>query len=59
VEVICSPSGEILSAKLTVSSKNEAWDQAVLDAIEKTGSLPRDENGKMPSKISFTFKPRD
>ncbi len=59
VEVTCSPSGEILAAKLTVSSKNEAWDQAVLNAVNKTGSLPRDENGNMPTKISFSFRPRD
>jgi colicin import membrane protein len=44
---------------LTVSSKNEAWDQAVLNAVNKTGSLPRDENGNMPTKISFSFRPRD
>jgi colicin import membrane protein len=59
VEVTCSPSGQIIGAKLTVSSGNAAWDQAVLNAVEKTGSLPRDENGNVPNKIAFLFRPRD
>ena len=59
VEVIVSPSGQIMGMKLTQSSGNAAWDQAVLKAIEKTGTLPRDENGKIPPKIPFVFRPRD
>ena len=59
VEVVCSPTGEILGKKLTRSSGNPAWDEAVMNAIEKTGTLPRDENGNMPPKISFGFRPRD
>ena len=59
VEVTCSATGEILSKKLIRSSGNTAWDEAVMNAIEKTGTLPRDENGNMPPKISFGFRPRD
>ena len=59
VEVTCSATGEITSKKLIRSSGNTAWDAAVMNAIEKTGTLPRDENGNMPPKISFGFKPRD
>ena len=59
VEVTCSPTGEITSKKLIRSSDNPAWDEAVLNAIEKTGTLPRDESGNMPPKISFGFRPRD
>lgn len=59
VEVICSPSGQIIGQKLTQSSGNPAWDQAVMAAIEKTGQLPRDENGNIPSRIPFGFRPRD
>lgn len=59
IEVICSSTGEILGRKLTRSSGYLAWDEAVLNAIEKTGTLPRDENGNMPPKISFVFRPRD
>ena len=59
VEVICSPSGQIMGMKLTQSSGNAAWDQAVMAAIEKTAQLPRDENGNIPSRIPFVFRPRD
>ncbi len=59
VEVICSPSGQIMGMKLTQSSGNAAWDQAVMAAIEKTALLPRDENGNIPSRIPFVFRPRD
>ena len=59
IEVTCSPTGQILSKKLTRSSGNKAWDEAVLNAIEKTGSLPLDENGVMQPKLSFGFKPHD
>lgn len=59
VEVICAPYGEILSKKLIRSSGNLDWDEAVMNAIEKTGTLPRDENGNMPPKINFVFRPRD
>ena len=59
VEVVCNPSGEILSKKLIRSSSNSAWDEAVMNAIEKTGTLPRDENGNMPPIISFSFRPKD
>ena len=59
VEVTCSATGEITGKKLIRSSGNPAWDAAVMNAIEKTGTLPRDENGNMPPKISFGFRPRD
>ena len=59
VEVTCSATGEITSKKLIRSSGNTAWDEAVMNAIEKTGTLPRDENGNMPPKISFGFRPKD
>ena len=59
VVVICSPSGQVIGKKLKVSSGHDAWDQAVLNAVEKTGILPRDENGNMPSEITLSFRPRD
>ena len=59
VVVFCNSDGEILYKKLTRSSGNPSWDEAVLKAIDKTRKLPRDENGNIPPKISFTFRPRD
>ncbi len=59
VEVVCKSSGQIIGMKLTKSSGNAAWDQAVMAAIEKTALLPLDENGNIPSKVSIGFRPRD
>ncbi|MEN9901319.1 MAG: hypothetical protein RLZZ152_2363 [Pseudomonadota bacterium] len=42
VEVRTSPDGTIISRKLLSSSGNKAWDEAVLKAIDKTVTLPRD-----------------
>jgi len=59
VEVVCNPTGEILGKKLIRTSGNQAWDEAVMSAIDKTGTLPRNGNGAMPPKITLTFRPRD
>ncbi|UZD54099.1 cell envelope integrity protein TolA [Caldimonas aquatica] len=59
VEVRAAPDGTIVSSRLLRPSGNAEWDQAVLRAIDKTQTLPRDENGKVPSPIVITFRPRD
>jgi colicin import membrane protein len=59
VDVTTSPSGKILSARVTKSSGVKAWDEAVLRAIEKTEVLPRDTDGMIPSLIPFSFRPKD
>jgi colicin import membrane protein len=59
VQVICDQSGKILSWEMTRSSGNDAWDKAVMMAIEKTGTLPLDKNGYIPPRISFSFRPKN
>ncbi|HWP19450.1 MAG TPA: cell envelope integrity protein TolA [Burkholderiaceae bacterium] len=59
VEVRAAPDGTILSSRLIKQSGNAEWDQAVMRAIDKTQTLPRDENGRVPSPIVITFRPRD
>ena len=59
VEVRTSPDGTILSRKLLSSSGNKAWDEAVLKAIDKTATLPRDEDGRVPSVLEISFRPKD
>jgi colicin import membrane protein len=59
VEVRCSADGMIVSRKLVRSSGNDAWDDAVLRAIDKTESLPRDVDGRVPPVMQIDFKPRD
>jgi len=59
VEVTCSPSGKIESATLIKSSGSSDWDQAALNAVRKTEALPRDIDGNIPSRLVFSFRPRD
>jgi colicin import membrane protein len=59
VDVRTSPTGNILSFRVTKSSGIKAWDDAVLHAIEKTEVLPRDTDGTIPSLIPFSFRPKD
>ena len=59
VEVRTSPDGTILSRKLLSSSGNKAWDEAVLKAIDKTATLPRDEDGRVPPGLEISFRPTD
>ena len=59
VEVRTSPDGTIISRKLLSSSGNKAWDEAVLKAIDKTVTLPRDEDGRVPPVLEISFRPKD
>ena len=59
VEVRTSSDGTILGRRLLSSSGNNAWDSAVLKAIDKTAVLPRDTNGSVPSTIHISFRPKD
>lgn len=59
VEVRTSPNGTIISRRLLKSSGVSAWDEAVLKAIDKTGELPRDVDGKVPTPLIVTFRPKD
>lgn len=57
VEVRAAPSGTILSRRLVKSSGSKAWDDAVLRALDRTGELPRDEDGRVPPVVIITFTP--
>ncbi|MDD2919605.1 cell envelope integrity protein TolA [Rhodoferax sp.] len=59
VEVHAAPDGKILASKLTKSSGVAAWDEAVLRAIAKTEVLPRDTDGRVPSPLVISFRPKD
>jgi colicin import membrane protein len=49
IQLRLAPDGAILSRTMTSSSGDNAWDQAVLSAIDATQSLPRDDNGQFPT----------
>jgi colicin import membrane protein len=59
VEVTCSPSGKIEDVTLVKSSGNKAWDDAVINGLRKTEILPRDVDGSVPTRLVFSFRPRD
>ena len=59
VEVKVSPDGTILSRRIVQTSGNKAWDDAVLKAIDKTATLPRDEDGRVPPVLEISFRPKD
>ena len=60
VRVNLAPDGVILSTDLVSSSGNAGWDRAVLLALTRAESLPKDDNGKIPQReVKLTFKPKD
>jgi colicin import membrane protein len=59
IEVRTAPDGTIVSRKLIKSSGVKTWDDAVLKAIDKTDALPRDTDGRVPSTLIITFRPKD
>ncbi|MDI9333497.1 MAG: cell envelope integrity protein TolA [Cytophagales bacterium] len=59
VDIRIAPDGTIVGApKLAKSSGNKAWDAAVLRAIEKTDTLPRDVDGRVPSSMTLILRPK-
>jgi colicin import membrane protein len=59
VEVRTSPDGTIINRKLVKSSGIRSWDEAVLNAIDKTEVLPRDIDGRVPPSLTLVFSPKD
>jgi colicin import membrane protein len=59
VEVQAAPDGTITRTRLKESSGNKAWDDAVLRALQKTETLPRDVDGRVPATLEIGFRPRD
>jgi colicin import membrane protein len=60
VKVDLAPDGAILRTSILSSSGNAGWDRAVLLALTRAESLPKDDNGKIPQReVKLTFKPKD
>ncbi|MCW5654085.1 cell envelope integrity protein TolA [Hydrogenophaga sp.] len=59
VEVRTTPDGTITSRRLVKSSGNAAWDDAVLRAIDRTATLPKDTTGTVPSSLVIGLRPLD
>ena len=58
VEVRLAPDGTITSRKVVKSSGVKSWDEAVLRALDKTETLPRDVDGRVPPHLIIEFKPK-
>jgi colicin import membrane protein len=59
VEVRTSPNGTIISRKLVKSSGVKSWDDAVLNAVDKTEKLPPDTDGRVIPSLTLGFRPKD
>ncbi len=59
VEVRTTLDGTITSQRLVKSSGNKAWDDAVITAIVRTGTMPRDTDGRVPTPMIISFRPID
>ena len=59
VEVTTAPDGTIISRRIVKSSGIPDWDKAALGAIDRTGTLPRDTDGRVPSPMIIELRPRD
>jgi colicin import membrane protein len=57
VEIRSTPSGTVLARRIVKPSGHAIWDDAVVRAIDKAGTLPRDSNGLVPTSIEVTFRP--
>ena len=59
VEVRSALDGTIMSQRLVKTSGNKAWDDAVIKAIVRTESMPRDTDGRVPTVMILELRPRD
>ena len=59
VEVSAAAGGAIISRRLVKSSGHKDWDEAVLRAIDRTATLPRDTDGRVPPRLLIAFKPKN
>jgi colicin import membrane protein len=57
------PTGEVLSVRVTQSSGNVAYDDAVMRAIEKSSPLPlpadREARAAFVPELSFVHRPKE
>lgn len=55
VRIKSRPDGMILAKQLIRSSGDPAWDNAILQAIDKTEKLPTDIDGRTPTTMVVKF----
>jgi len=58
IEVRAAPGGTIIGRRIIKPSGVPAWDDAALNAIDKTGKLPPQADGRVPTALIITFRPK-
>jgi colicin import membrane protein len=58
IELRVNADGKIQSWRLVKSSGVSHWDMAVGRAMDRTGKLPLDVDGRVPSVLIIAFRPR-
>jgi colicin import membrane protein len=60
LQIRLAPDGTIVGTpRLVKSSGSKAWDDAVIRAVVKTETLPRDVDGRVPPLMEIDFRPRE
>jgi len=59
VEVTAAAGGSIIARRLVKSSGDPDYDESVLRAIDRTRTLPRDTDGRVPTSLIITFRPKE
>jgi colicin import membrane protein len=57
VRLTLGPDGRIVGTKVLKASNDAEWDRAVLRAIEKAETLPRDVDGRVPPTVELNLYP--
>jgi colicin import membrane protein len=59
VRLRVAPDGTIVGRQLVASSGVKSWDDAVLRAIDRTGTIPRDTDGSVVPDFEIDFRPNE
>ena len=59
IQVGLKPDGTIINTSIVKTSGVRSWDTAATRALEKTERLPKEENGRTPSTLLITLRPRE
>jgi colicin import membrane protein len=59
VHLRVAPDGTIVDRKLVKSSGVKSWDEAVLRAIDRTETIPRDTDGSVVPEFNIIFRPNE
>lgn len=59
VEISTAQGGKVRDVRLVRPSGSPAWDSAVMGAVARTGTLPRDVDGRVPPTVIVSFSAKE